>query len=238
MLTIMSGMSPTPRLRSGFQSAASSVQPSAALSTIAMMIASQIGNARSTPKVSTISAPNVTISACAKLESPVVPKISERPIAASASRSPKFSPLMTRMSTWALMSVVVRCALAEEEVHRLAVGESELGGHGVLAVLHDDALRQGVLVERELVLALLGDADRPPAVGVGLGLGVVAVAFDRDADAFQGLVVEGHVAGEEVLELLGLRRRTPGHRHRRGRCDAGEGECGQQDAEEDEPPPA
>ena len=108
MLTIMSGMSPTPRLRSGFQSAASSVQPSAALSTRAMMIASQIGNARSTPNVRTISAPNVTISACAKLESPVVPKISERPIAASASRSPKFSPLMTRMSTWALMSVVVR----------------------------------------------------------------------------------------------------------------------------------
>ncbi len=50
MLTIMSGIRPTPRLRSGFQIAASSVQPRAALNTSAMMIASQIGNCQVHPE--------------------------------------------------------------------------------------------------------------------------------------------------------------------------------------------
>ena len=68
MLTIMSWMMPTPFLRSGFQIIASSVQPRPALSTSAMMIAIQSGQARSTPKVSVMRAPKVIISAWAKFD--------------------------------------------------------------------------------------------------------------------------------------------------------------------------
>ena len=108
MLTIMSWISPTPLRRSGFQITASSPQPRAALSTSAMTIASQSGHARLTPNVSTMSAPNVINSAWAKFESPVVPKISESPMAASASSSPKFRPLMRRCTNWSKKLTVVR----------------------------------------------------------------------------------------------------------------------------------
>ncbi len=49
--------------------------------------------------MSAIVAPKVTISPCAKLLRPVVPKMSETPMAAKASSRPKFRPLMRRSTS-------------------------------------------------------------------------------------------------------------------------------------------
>ena len=55
-------------------------------------------------------APKVSISACAKFVRPVVPKMSETPIAASASSRPKFKPFMSRSSD--LIEEARLCSLA------------------------------------------------------------------------------------------------------------------------------
>ena len=59
-------------------------------------------------------APKVSISPCAKFVSPVVPKMSETPIAASASSRPKFRPFISRIEQLIEEDSSASLALAEE----------------------------------------------------------------------------------------------------------------------------
>ena len=64
-----------------------------------MGIAAQIDQPSIRENTSVMTAPKVTISAWAKFEMPVVPNTRDRPIAASASMSPKFSPVIRRCTS-------------------------------------------------------------------------------------------------------------------------------------------
>ena len=91
--TIIIAMSPVPRLRSGRHSPESCSQPKATPSTTAITAANANGQWNTVLNVKAISAPKVTSSPCAKLVSPVVPKIIDSPSAAIAMMIPKRSPL-------------------------------------------------------------------------------------------------------------------------------------------------
>ena len=92
--------SPSLRFRRGFHKAESCSQPKPALRTIVMAAATRRGNFSSTWNSQVNNAPKVTISPWAKLFSPVVPKINEIPIAATASRRPRFRPAKRRIIIW------------------------------------------------------------------------------------------------------------------------------------------
>ncbi len=98
METIINWTVPSPFRRKGFHRVRSSANPRKALAMTASGIASQIGTS-DVEKARVMMAPKVTISPCAKLEIPVVPYTSERPIAASASMSPKLRPFTIRSSS-------------------------------------------------------------------------------------------------------------------------------------------
>ena len=108
--TIISCTVPRPLRRNGRHNPASSDKPNSADTTTAKGIAIQIGTSRPTEKRSAASAPKVTISPWAKFESPVVPKTSETPIAASASMRPKLRPFTVREASWSQKLVVTRSA--------------------------------------------------------------------------------------------------------------------------------
>ena len=156
------------------------------------------------------SAPKVTISPCAKFEMPVVPKTSDRPIAASASIRPKLRPCTSRCRNWSKKLVTLRSPspMKKLTITRPPRPTSTSFTFGVSSSVDDrDALGQRRLVERDrVVLVLLGNADAPLAVLVGLDLLLAAGAVDRQRHAFEGLTVELHVAADAVRVALGCRR--------------------------------
>ena len=90
--TIIIAIKPVPRLRRGRQSPRSCTHPNSADTTTASTPERITG--RPKPRLATyvITAPKVISSPCAKLVRPVVPKISERPRAASATIRPNLTP--------------------------------------------------------------------------------------------------------------------------------------------------
>ncbi len=106
--TIMAAISPVPRRRSGAQSQASFAQPNNPQRTKAIAAAGKNcrppksgRNGRLPVLIHQVSsAPRVTSSPWAKLVSPVVPKISDSPTAASAMINPNRKPSAISWAAW------------------------------------------------------------------------------------------------------------------------------------------
>ena len=191
-----------------------------------MGIAAQIDQPSIRENTSVMTAPKVTISAWAKFEMPVVPKTRERPIAASASMSPKFSPVMRRWTSWSTKLVTLRTPspMKKLTVTRPPGPTSASFTFGVSSSGSTTAMPvgQGRLVEGDRVRPRSSRARRPPtALGlVGGDLGVDAVAADGQHDSLERLAVELDVAADAEGELVRVDLVGGG----RARGERGEGE--------------
>ncbi len=96
MLMTSMAISPVPRLRRGRQKNLSRPDPASTATVMASGAAMYMCQPMVTLNRYATSAPNVTISPCAKFVSPVVPKISDRPIAHMAMMRPKRTPCTVR----------------------------------------------------------------------------------------------------------------------------------------------
>ena len=198
MLTTIMATRPVPRLRNGRQRPRSFSQPKTPDAMIAKMIATasvtltppiEIDPGRaSTAKAAR--APKVTSSPWAKLVSPVVPKIIERPRAAMASSSAKTSPPTASCRAWVALPVGRR-AVADGEGHPDVVVDlgSDVEGD-LLGVAERRTLGEGLPVDLDgerLAEVVDGGArqrdveDAGRVAGAGADL-LSRVVLDRDRD--------------------------------------------------------
>ena len=108
-------------------------------------------------------APMVTSSPCAKLVSPVVPKISDRPTAQIAISRPKRRPSTNSWTARTPPPPAPRLPSVEAEVHRLPPALVDRDGPAVLAAERSTPSGRSLGVEGDDVLAGPGQLDLPAA---------------------------------------------------------------------------
>ncbi len=171
-------------------------------------------------------APPVRNSPWAKLVRPVVPKMSDRPMAPIAMTRPNCSPRTSSCSARSAVAGRLAGALAEDEQRRCDGAGTDRHLADLAAVLADgDALGERVEVERDGVVAGSGQRDGELPLRVGLaGRDLLAVLLDDDRRARRPArrrcsACRGRPRRSAPAPVPRRRAaRAPGRRARRARC--------------------